>query len=127
MSVTDPIADLLTRIRNAYGAMHSTVTVSPSRMREALLHILDEEGYISGFSKDGDNIVVDLKYHENKAVVAGLKRVSKPGRRIYVGVKSIPSVQNGLGICILSTSRGILEGKKAAEIGVGGELLCEIW
>ena len=127
MSVTDPIADLLTRIRNAYGAMHSTVTVSPSRMREALLHLLDEEGYISGFSKDGDNIVVDLKYHENKAVVAGLKRVSKPGRRIYVGVKSIPSVQNGLGICILSTSRGILEGKKAAEIGVGGELLCEIW
>ncbi len=127
MSVTDPIADLLTRIRNAYGAMHSTVTVSPSRMREALLHILDEEGYISGFSKDGDNIVVDLKYHENKAVVAGLKRVSKPGRRIYVGVKSIPSVQNGLGICILSTSRGILEGKKAVEIGVGGELLCEIW
>lgn len=127
MSVTDPIADLLTRIRNAYGAMHSTVTVSPSRMREALLHILDEEGYISGFSKDGDSIVVDLKYHENKAVVAGLKRVSKPGRRIYVGVKSIPSVQNGLGICILSTSRGILEGKKAAEIGVGGELLCEIW
>lgn len=127
MSVTDPIADLLTRIRNAYGAMHFTVTVSPSRMREALLHILDEEGYISGFSKDGDNIVVDLKYHENKAVVAGLKRVSKPGRRIYVGVKSIPSVQNGLGICILSTSRGILEGKKAAEIGVGGELLCEIW
>ena len=65
MSVTDPIADLLTRIRNAYGAMHSTVTVSPSRMREALLHILDEEGYISGVSKDGDNIVVDLKYHEN--------------------------------------------------------------
>lgn len=127
MSVTDPIADLLTRIRNAYGAMHSTVTVSSSRMREALLHILDEEGYISGFSKDGDSIVVDLKYHENKAVVAGLKRVSKPGRRIYVGVKSIPSVQNGLGICILSTSRGILEGKKAAEIGVGGELLCEIW
>lgn len=127
MSVTDPIADLLTRIRNAYGAMHSTVTVSPSRMREALLRILDEEGYISGFSKEGDNIVVDLKYHENKAVVAGLKRVSKPGRRIYVGVKSIPSVQNGLGICILSTSRGILEGKKAAEIGVGGELLCEIW
>ena len=127
MSVTDPIADLLTRIRNAYGAMHSTVTVSPSRMREALLRILDEEGYISGFSKEGDNIVVDLKYHENKAVVAGLKRVSKPGRHIYVGVKSIPSVQNGLGICILSTSRGILEGKKVAEIGVGGELLCEIW
>lgn len=127
MSVTDPIADLLTRIRNAYGAMHATVTVSPSRMREALLNILNDEGYISGFSQEGESIVVDLKYHENKAVVAGLKRISKPGRRIYVGVKNIPSVQNGLGICILSTSKGILEGKKAAEIGVGGELLCEIW
>lgn len=127
MSVTDSIADLLTRIRNAYGAMHATVTVSPSRMRESLLEILNDEGYISGFSKEGDNFVVNLKYHENKAVVAGLKRISKPGRRIYVGVNSIPSVQNGLGICILSTSRGVLEGKKAAEIGVGGELLCEIW
>jgi small subunit ribosomal protein S8 len=127
MSVTDSIADLLTRIRNAYGAMHATVTVSPSRMRESLLEILHDEGYISGFSKEGDNFLVNLKYYENKAVVAGLKRISKPGRRIYVGVNDIPSVQNGLGICILSTSRGVLEGKKAAEMGVGGELLCEIW
>jgi len=127
MSVIDPIADLLTRIRNAYKAMHSTVSFETSRTREALLAILGEEGYINGFAKEEGDLVVDLKYHENKPVVSGLKRISKPGRRIYVGAKSIPSVQNGLGICILSTSKGILEGKKAAEIGVGGELLCEIW
>jgi len=127
MSVIDPIADLLTRIRNAYKAMHSTVSITPSRTREALLKILNEEGYINGYTLENDALLVDLKYHENKAVVAGLKRISKPGRRIYVGAKSIPSVQNGLGICILSTSKGVLEGKKAAEIGVGGELLCEIW
>ena len=127
MSVIDPIADLLTRIRNAYTAMHSTVTMSPSRTRVALLGIMHEEGYIGDFTTDGDQILVNLKYHENKAVIAGLKRVSKPGRRIYVGAKDIPSVQNGLGICVLSTSKGILVGKKAAEIGVGGELLCEIW
>ncbi|ACU90836.1 SSU ribosomal protein S8P [Desulfomicrobium apsheronum] len=127
MSVIDPIADLLTRIRNAYKAMHSTVSITPSRTREALLKILNEEGYINGYALENDALLVNLKYHENKAVVAGLKRISKPGRRIYVGAKSIPSVQNGLGICILSTSKGVLEGKQAAEIGVGGELLCEIW
>lgn len=127
MSVTDPIADLLTRIRNAYHAMHSTVTVANSRTRDALLKILKEEGYISDFQTDNQATIVNLNYHENKPVVAGLRRVSKPGRRIYVGAKDIPSVQNGLGICILSTSLGILEGKAAAERGVGGELLCEIW
>jgi small subunit ribosomal protein S8 len=127
MSVIDPIADLLTRIRNAYTAMHSTVSLSTSRTRESLLGILHDEGYIGDFTKDGDQVLVNLKYYENKPVVAGLKRVSKPGRRIYVASKQIPSVQNGLGICVLSTSKGILEGKKAAELGVGGELLCEIW
>lgn len=127
MSVNDPIADLLTRIRNAYTAMHATVTLSTSRTREALLNILCDEGYISGFSKDGSQLQVNLKYYENKPVVEGLKRISKPGRRIYVGTHNIPSVQNGLGICILSTSKGILEGKKASDAGVGGELLCEIW
>lgn len=127
MSVVDPIADLLTRIRNAYTAMHSTVSMSTSRTREALLGIMHAEGYIENFSKDGDHFLVNLKYFENKPVVAGLKRVSKPGRRVYVGSRDIPSVQNGLGICILSTSKGILEGKSAAEMGVGGELLCEIW
>jgi SSU ribosomal protein S8P len=93
MSVIDPIADLLTRIRNAYKAMHSTVSITPSRTREALLKILNEEGYISGYAVENDALLVDLKYHENKAVVAGLKRISKPGRRIYVGAKSIPSAK----------------------------------
>lgn len=127
MSVTDPIADLLTRIRNAYHAMHANVTISTSRTRNALLSIMNEEGYINGFNTDGQLTVINLKYLDNKPVVAGLKRISKPGRRIYVNAKSIPSVQNGLGICILSTSQGILEGRKAAELGIGGELLCEIW
>lgn len=127
MSVVDPVADLLTRIRNAYTAMHSSVIVAPSRMKQAVLGILQAEGYISGFNQMDGNIVVDLKYFNNKAVVCGLRRVSKPGRRIYVGANNIPSVQNGLGICILSTSKGVLEGKHAAELGVGGELLCEIW
>jgi len=127
MSVTDPIADLLTRIRNSYTAMHANITMSTSRTREAVIAILHDEGYIGEFSNDGNQISVTLKYFENKPVVEGLKRVSKPGRRIYVGAKNIPSVQNGMGICVLSTSKGILEGKKAAEIGIGGELLCEIW
>lgn len=127
MSVIDPIADLLTRIRNAYSAMHSTVSLSTSRTREALLGIMRDEGYIGDFTKDGDQVLVNLKYYENKPVIAGLKRISKPGRRIYVDSRNIPSVQNGLGICVLSTSKGILEGKKAADVGVGGELLCEIW
>ncbi|GAB1411065.1 30S ribosomal protein S8 [Desulfovibrionales bacterium] len=127
MSVNDPIADLLTRIRNAYTAMHSAVSISASRNREAVLTILTNEGYIAGFSKEGNHLLVNLKYYENKPVAEGLKRISKPGRRIYVGTHNIPSVQNGLGICILSTSKGILEGKKASEAGVGGELLCEIW
>lgn len=127
MSVIDPIADLLTRIRNAYKAMHSSVSVPTSKMREALVKILDEEGYINGFATEDGVISIDLKYFENKPVIAGLKRISKPGRRVYVGAKSIPSVQNGLGVCIVSTSKGILEGKKAAEANLGGELLCEIW
>lgn len=127
MSVTDSIADLLTRIRNAYTAMHSTVSMSTSRTREAMLGIMRTEGYIEDFSREGDQFLVHLKYYENKPVVAGLKRISKPGRRVYVGSKDIPAVQNGLGICILSTSKGILEGRNAVEIGVGGELLCEIW
>ncbi|MDY0275282.1 MAG: 30S ribosomal protein S8 [Desulfomicrobium sp.] len=127
MAVVDPIADLLTRIRNAYTAMHSSVKVSSSRMRSAILDIMQEEGYITGFISDDGSIVVDLKYYDGKGVVSGLQRVSKPGRRVYVASKDIPLVQNGLGICILSTSKGILEGRKAAEIGVGGELLCEIW
>ena len=100
--LTDPIADMLTRIRNAHLALHKEVNVPRSKMKEALAAILKQEGY-------------------------GLKRVSTPGRRVYVGAHQIPKVQNGLGICILSTSSGVLDGMTAHEKKVGGELLCEIW
>ena len=125
--VTDPIADMLTRIRNAHLALHKDVSVPRSKMKEALAAILKQEGYISEISGDETSIVLALKYHKGKAAIAGLKRVSKPGRRVYVGSSHIPRVQNGLGICILSTSSGVLDGVTAHERKVGGELLCEIW
>ncbi len=125
--VTDPIADMLTRIRNAHLALHKEVSVPRSKMKEALAAILKQEGYISEISGDESAIVLALKYHKGKPAIAGLKRVSKPGRRVYVGSSHIPRVQNGLGICILSTSSGVLDGVTAHERKVGGELLCEIW
>ncbi|MBZ4686185.1 MAG: ribosomal protein [Desulfomicrobiaceae bacterium] len=127
MAVVDPIADLLTRIRNAHMARHTQVAMSPSRMRESILTILQEEGFIEQFEKRDDQLVVRLKYHNQKPVISGLRRVSKPGRRVYVPAAQIPSVQNGLGICILSTSQGVMEGKHASAKGIGGELICEIW
>ena len=125
--MTDPIADMLTRIRNAHMALHQEVRVPRSKMKESLAAILKEEGYVEDFAVDGDVIVITLKYVKGKAAIEGLKRLSKPGRRVYVGIADIPRVQNGLGICILSTSRGVLEGNQAREQKAGGELLCEIW
>ena len=125
--MTDPIADMLTRIRNAHLALHKEVNVPRSKMKESLAAILKEEGYIEDFALDGDSMRITLKYFKGKPVIEGLKRLSKPGRRVYVGVSDIPKVQNGLGICILSTSRGVLEGNHAREQKAGGELLCEIW
>ena len=110
--MTDPIADMLTRIRNAHLALHKEVSVPSSKMKEAIAAILKQEG---------------LKYFKGKPAIEGLKRMSKPGRRVYVGAHEIPRVQNGLGICILSTSHGVLAGDKAHQMKVGGELLCEIW
>lgn len=127
MAVVDPIADMLTRIRNALGAYHKQVSIPVSKFKAALAGILKEEGYITDFAVDGPDMAVTLKYFEGKPVITGLRRISKPGRRIYVGVEEIPKVQNGLGICILSTSQGILEGTKAQAGKVGGEILCEIW
>ncbi len=125
--VTDPIADMLTRIRNAHLALHKEVSVPRSKMKEAIAAILKQEGYINEVNVDERAITIALKYHKGKAAIAGLKRMSKPGRRSYVGSSHIPRVQNGLGICILSTSSGVLDGATAAERKVGGELLCEIW
>ena len=125
--LTDPIADMLTRIRNAHLALHKEVNVPRSRMKEALADILKQEGYVEDATVDGDNIVLTLKYLNGKPAISGLKRISSPGRRVYVNSREIPNVQNGLGICVLSTSSGVMDGKTAQDRKVGGELLCEIW
>jgi small subunit ribosomal protein S8 len=127
MSVTDPISDMLTRIRNAHRALHADLAIPASKLKASIAAILKEEGYIADFAVADASLSITLKYQSGKPTISGLKRVSKPGRRIYVGAGGIPKVQNGLGISILSTSHGILEGGKAREMGVGGELLCEIW
>ncbi len=125
--LTDPIADMLTRIRNAHLALHKEVSVPRSKMKEALASILKQEGYVDEVAVNDQSINIALKYHEGKPAIAGLKRVSKPGRRVYVGAHNIPRVQNGLGICIVSTSHGVMAGDSAVERNVGGELVCEIW
>lgn len=125
--LTDPIADMLTRIRNAHLALHKEVSVPRSKMKESLAAILKQEGYVDDVNVDDISINIALKYHEGKPAISGLKRVSKPGRRVYVGSSQIPRVQNGLGICIVSTSRGVLDGVTAHDQKVGGELVCEIW
>ena len=125
--MTDPIADMLTRIRNAHLALHKEVSVPRSKMKEAMATILKQEGYVEDVSVSERDITIELKYVKGRPAIAGLKRVSKPGRRVYVNSRQIPRVQNGLGICILSTSHGVLAGDKAHQMKVGGELLCEIW
>jgi small subunit ribosomal protein S8 len=125
--LTDPIADMLTRIRNAHLALHKEVSVPRSKMKEAMASILKQEGYVEDVSVDERNITIALKYVKGRPAITGLKRISKPGRRVYVGAHQIPRVQNGLGICILSTSRGVLDGISAHADKTGGELLCEVW
>ncbi len=127
MGVTDPIADMLTRIRNAHMALHKQVRIPASKMKRSILKIMEENGYIEKVEQEGRDLVVYLKYVKGLPAISELKRVSKPGRRIYVGVDEIPNVQDGLGIAILSTSKGILEGSEAKKMNVGGELICTIW
>ncbi len=132
MSMTDPIADLLTRIRNAQMAKDETVEMPFSKAKAEIVKILEEEGYIFGHTvnhtKPFSTLTVHLKYQSEKdPIIRCLKRVSKPGRRVYTGKGDIPVVLGGLGINILSTSKGVLTGKKAREVGVGGEILCEIY
>lgn len=127
MPVVDPIADMLTRIRNAHGAYHKAVSIPGSKIKTAIAGILKDEGYINDFTAEDNEINVTLKYVDGKALISGMKKISTPGRRVFVGVEDIPSVLNGLGICILSTSKGVVDGVKAKELNVGGELLCEIW
>ena len=130
--MTDPVADLLTRIRNGMMARLEKVDVPASRLKAEIARILKEEGFIQNYKKieDDKQGVLRLflrKSSEGSEVILGLKRVSKPGRRIYVSKNEIPRVQGGLGINILSTSRGIMTGKQALREGVGGELLCNVW
>jgi small subunit ribosomal protein S8 len=132
MSMTDPIADYLTRIRNAAMARHSKVDVPASNMTKSVTKILVDEGYIQNFTSIEDSkqgiLRIYLKYGENKkCAISGLQRLSKPGLRRYAQVEGIPKVLNGMGIAILSTSRGILTDKQARKEKVGGELLCTVW
>jgi len=137
MSFSDPIADMLTRIRNAVIAGHTTVAMPSSTLKVAIAKILKEEGYISSLEVvDGDapgHIVlrIRLKYvgerRERKPVITGLERVSRPGRRVYTGRREIPWVLSGMGIAILSTPKGVMTGQRARQLGVGGEILCKVW
>ena len=132
MQITDPIADLLTRIRNASTAKHPSVEIPASNMKKAICQILVDEGYIKGMQVKNDTvqgtIVVTLKYQANgEPVIAGLRRVSKPGLRVYAGASELPRVLRGLGIAIVSTSKGIMTDKAAREANVGGEVLAFIW
>lgn len=127
MAVVDPIADMLSRIRNAYSALHAETSIPRSNIQEAIASILKDEGFIEDFSVADRAITIKLKYVKGQALIRGMRRVSKPGRRVYVPAKEIPEVLNGLGICILSTSKGVLAGGKARGENLGGELLCEIW
>jgi small subunit ribosomal protein S8 len=138
MSVTDPISDFLTRIRNAVMAGQSTVALPNSKIKSTIAQILKEEGYISSYEvvDDGKNpnhkiLRIRLKYvgerRERRSVITGLERVSRPGNRVYTNKAEIPWVLSGMGIAILSTPKGVMTGQRARQLGVGGEILCKVW
>ena len=132
MNITDPIADMLTRIRNANSSKHKTVDIPASNMKRAIANILFKEGYIAAYEEINDNtqgvIRITLKYDENGArVIDGLKRISKPGLRVYASKEELPQVLNGLGIALISTSKGIKTDREARAEGLGGEVLAYIW
>lgn len=131
MVTTDPIADLLTRIRNAITAKHDTVSIPASKMKKAIVDILVDEGFVSGCElvedKGHTNIKVVLKYSGNRNAITNLKRISKPGLRVYCGCEDLPKVLGGYGIAIISTSHGVITDKKARELKVGGEVLAYVW
>ena len=134
MGMTDPIADLLTRIRNASSARHQKVAVPWSRLKENIVKVLIDEGYLKDQKKVkaslgfGDELIIQLKFdRENRPIIGGIKRVSTPGRRVYVGADAIAPIRKGLGINILSTPKGILVDRTAQKVNVGGELICSVW
>jgi small subunit ribosomal protein S8 len=130
--MTDPIADMLTRIRNANSVGHETVDVPASRIKRSIAGILKEEGYIGDFdlvedSKQG-TIHINMKYgHDKEKVISGIKKISKPGLRVYAKAEDVPRVLGGLGIAIISTSKGVISDKEARRLGVGGEVICYVW
>jgi small subunit ribosomal protein S8 len=130
--MTDPVADMLTRIRNANKALQETVSMPSSRLKMEIARLLKEEGYVTDYhvekGESFDTLVVQLKFGPaRERVITDLKRVSKPGRRVYAKKDRLPRVLGGMGIAILSTSRGLITGRKAQELGVGGEVLCFVW
>ena len=130
--LTDPIADMLTRIRNANMALHDTVDMPSSRLKADIARVLEEQGYISGFETNSEGahatLTVKLKYDDDhRRVITGISRVSKPGRRVYADKDSLPKVLGGMGVAIISTSQGLLPGHEARRRGVGGEVLCTVW
>lgn len=132
MSLSDPIGDLLTRIRNGQRAGKATVSSPGSRMRERVLEVLQREGYIRGWSRadlagNKTELQIELKYFEGEPVIRRISRVSKPGRRVYSGVRDLPRVANGLGISILSTPKGVLSDAEARDSNVGGEVICRVF
>lgn len=131
MSMTDPIADLFTRIRNGLMVGHSKIDIPSSRMKLRIVQILKDEGYIQSFRNFEDDkqgiLRVYLKYHDDNPVITGIKRISKPGRRSYVGREKIPNVLNGLGTAIISTSSGVVTDRECKEKGIGGEVLGFVW
>ncbi len=132
MTMTDPLADMFTRIRNANQVYHEDVTVPASRIKVEVAKILTQEGYIEGYDlekdKPQDKIKIKLKYaSDRRRVITGIRRISKPGLRVYANKDSVPKVLGGLGVAMLSTSRGILTDKQARKEGVGGEVICYIW
>ncbi len=134
MMTSDPIADMLTRVRNALMAKHASVAMPSSKMKVAIAKILKDEGYISGFREVNDphpTLVIELKYVGDaklqRSVITTIKRVSKPGRRIYTSVKEIPWIKSGMGIAVLSTPKGVITGQQARRLNVGGEILCYVW
>ncbi|NQW29590.1 MAG: 30S ribosomal protein S8 [Ignavibacteria bacterium] len=131
MPVTDTIADLLTRIRNASAAKHKTVSIPNSKLKVAIAEILKDQGFIAGFETEDDSkqgvLNIKLRYYLGQPVIREIHRVSKPGRRVYSGADKLPRVRNGLGIAIISTPRGVMSDKQARREHVGGEVLCTIW
>ncbi len=131
MTMCDPIADMLTRLRNGILARHSEVEMPASKVKAGIAEVLKSEGYITGYEVIPDDkqgiLRIQLKYKANKSVIDGLKRVSKPSRRVYVGHDEIPKVLSGLGVNILSTPKGVMSDKRARQNKVGGEILCAVW